>query len=75
MQLIERVLTDNEEEICLAARENDVLLKSPRIMIYTRLVEGRFPRWRDVFPKIESMTAIELTRGARSMPRSARRRL
>lgn len=62
LQLIERVLSD-EEEICLTARENDVLLKSPRIMVYTRLVEGRFPRWRDVFPKIESMTAIELTVG------------
>jgi DNA polymerase-3 subunit beta len=63
MQLLERVLADSEEEIFLAARENDVLIKSPKITVYTRLVEGRFPRWRDVFPKLDSMTPIELTVG------------
>jgi DNA polymerase-3 subunit beta len=63
MQLLERTLVDSEEEICLAARENDVLIKSAKVTVYTRLVEGRFPRWRDVFPKIESMTPIEMTVG------------
>jgi DNA polymerase-3 subunit beta len=63
MQLLERILTDSEEEVFLAARENDVLIKSPKVTVYTRLVEGRFPRWRDVFPKVESMTPIELCVG------------
>jgi DNA polymerase-3 subunit beta len=32
-------------------------------MIYSRLVEGRFPRWRDVFPRREDAVRIELSVG------------
>jgi len=63
MQLIERALADNEDNIQLAVRENDVLIRSGRTTIYARLVEGRFPRWRDVFPRREGMLKIELTVG------------
>jgi DNA polymerase III subunit beta len=63
MQLIERAIADNEENILLAARENDVLVKSSRATIYTRLVEGRFPKWRDVFPRHDTSAKIELTVG------------
>jgi DNA polymerase-3 subunit beta len=63
MQLIERVLADNEDNIQLAARENDVLIKSGRATIYSRLVEGRYPKWRDVFPRREGMIKIELSVG------------
>jgi DNA polymerase III subunit beta len=63
MQLIERALGDGEETILLAARENDVLVKSDGATIYTRLVEGRFPKWRDVFPRHESSAKIELSVG------------
>jgi DNA polymerase-3 subunit beta len=63
MQLIERAIGDDEETILLAARENDVLVKSARATIYTRLVEGRFPKWRDVFPRQETAAKIELTVG------------
>ena len=34
----------------LAARSNDILVKNGGTVIYSRLVEGRFPKWRDVFP-------------------------
>ena len=63
MQLLERALADNEENIQLAARENDVLVRSGRATIYSRLVEGRYPKWRDVFPRREGMLKIELTVG------------
>jgi DNA polymerase-3 subunit beta len=63
MQLMERVLTDNEENIQLAARENDVLVRSGKAVIYTRLVEGRYPKWRDVFPRREGMIHIDLAVG------------
>ena len=63
MQLLERALADNEENLQLAARENDVLVKSGRATIYSRLVEGRYPKWRDVFPRSEGMLKIELTVG------------
>ena len=63
MQLLDRALADSEENIQLAARENDVLVKSWRTTIYTRLVEGRYPKWRDVFPRRDDMVKIELTVG------------
>ncbi len=63
MQLLERALADNDENIQLAARDNDVLVKSGRSTIYSRLVEGRFPKWRDVFPRRENNLRVELTVG------------
>jgi len=63
MQLIERALGESDENVQLAARENDVLLKSGRTTIYSRLVEGRYPKWRDVFPRSEGMTQIEMMVG------------
>jgi DNA polymerase-3 subunit beta len=63
MQLIERALTDGDAVIQLAARANEVLVRSPRATIYSRLVEGRFPKWRDVFPQRISVARIELTVG------------
>lgn len=50
MTLIERALTDMDATIQISARANEVLVKTPRTTIYSRLVEGRFPKWRDVFP-------------------------
>jgi len=63
MQLIERALTDGDAEIQLAARPNEILVRSPRATIYSRLVEGRFPKWRDVFPQRTGVSKIEMTVG------------
>ena len=63
MQLLERALADNEDNIQLAARDNDVLVRSGRAVVYSRLVEGRYPKWRDVFPRRDGMTKIDLTVG------------
>jgi DNA polymerase-3 subunit beta len=63
MQLIERALTDGDAEVQVAARANEVLVRSPRATIYSRLVEGRFPKWRDVFPQRTGTVKIDLTAG------------
>jgi len=63
IHLIERGLVDGEESVQIAARENDVMVKSQRVTIYSRLVEGRYPKWRDVFPKMEDMQKVELAVG------------
>jgi DNA polymerase-3 subunit beta len=63
MTLIERALTDADAEIQVAARANDILVRSPRVTIYSRLVEGRFPRWRDVFPQRGGGKQIDLIAG------------
>ncbi|HET6884057.1 MAG TPA: DNA polymerase III subunit beta [Pirellulales bacterium] len=63
MHFIERALADGEAEVQLATRANDVLVKTARATIYSRLVEGRFPKWRDVFPRRPDATKIELIVG------------
>jgi DNA polymerase-3 subunit beta len=63
MQLIERAVTDADAEIQVAVRPNEILVKSPRATIYARLVEGRFPKWRDVFPSRSGAMKIDLAVG------------
>jgi DNA polymerase-3 subunit beta len=63
MQLIERSVLDGDAEVQVAARGNDILVRTPRVMIYSRLVEGRFPKWRDVIPQRPSARRVELTVG------------
>lgn len=63
MHLIERALTDPDAPVQIAARPNDILVRTPRATIYSRLVEGRFPRWRDVFPKRQDAVRIDMTVG------------
>ncbi len=63
MQLIERAFADLDAEVQIAAHANDILLKSSRVMVYSRLVEGRFPKWRDVFPSRQQAVQIQLAVG------------
>ena len=59
MQLIERCLTDAEKvqgDVRVVLREKDILLETPpsdggRRMVYSRLVDGHFPKYEDVIPK------------------------
>jgi DNA polymerase-3 subunit beta len=63
MQLIEKALTELDAEIDVAARPNDVLIRTPKATIYSRLVEGRFPKWRDVFPQRSQALRIDVQVG------------
>lgn len=63
MQFIERSITDADAEVQVAARGNDVLVRTARAVIYSRLVEGRFPKWRDVFPKRDGVQRVPLVVG------------
>jgi len=55
MQLLERNLNDPEEQVRVCLRPNDALFKTDRAMIYSRLVEGRYPPYREVFPKKQTV--------------------
>jgi DNA polymerase-3 subunit beta len=63
MNLLERAITDGDGEVQIAARANDILVRSPRFTIYSRLVEGRFPKWRDVFPRRTDVVKTEIAVG------------
>ena len=63
MQLIERILPEDTVKIQLAARANDLLIREPGCVFYTRLVEGRFPKWRDVLPDRTDSNRIDIPVG------------
>ncbi len=51
MSLLERNLQgDGEEVVKVCIRPNDVLFRTETAMIYSRLVEGRFPNYRQILP-------------------------
>jgi DNA polymerase-3 subunit beta len=52
MSLLERNLQDDPEEtVKICIRPNDVLFRTERAVVYSRLVEGRYPDYRQIFPK------------------------
>jgi DNA polymerase-3 subunit beta len=51
MNLLERNLSEPEEKVHISFRSNEVLMKTERAMVYSRLVEGRFPDWRKAMPQ------------------------
>ena len=63
IQLMERAMDEKDETVDVAARANDLLLRTPRAVIYSRLVEGRYPNWRQVFPQREKASQMAMTVG------------
>lgn len=63
MQLMERILPEGDVPVQLAARANDLLMREPSGIFYTRLVEGRFPKWRDVLPNRTETNRIDIPVG------------
>jgi DNA polymerase-3 subunit beta len=51
MSLLEKNLTDPEEPVFVRIRSNEVLFRTSRAEVYGRLVEGRYPPYKEVFPK------------------------
>ena len=64
MQLIDRALAaDPEMQVQIVTRSNDVLIRTPNATIYSRLVDGRFPKWRDVIPSDRDSKDVALNVG------------
>jgi DNA polymerase III subunit beta len=51
IQLLERSLSDDGELIRVVLKPNEAMFQTGRAIIHTRLVEGRFPPYRDIIPK------------------------
>jgi DNA polymerase-3 subunit beta len=62
MGLLERILQDAEEPVKVGLRPNEAVFQTERAMIYSRLVEGRYPNYREVFPK-KPTSKVPLTVG------------
>lgn len=58
MTLIERSIEKLDEEVLIAFESNSILVKSGQSIISSRLVEGRFPKYRDVIPN-ESKVVVD----------------
>jgi DNA polymerase-3 subunit beta len=63
VQIVERTLAEDGDNVQVAVRQNDVVVKNPRAVISARLLEGRFPRWRDVFPQRQNSLKLDLVVG------------
>ncbi|MEC9091239.1 MAG: DNA polymerase III subunit beta [Planctomycetota bacterium] len=63
MQLIDRALPETDELIKIATTANEILIQYGNGVIYSRLVAGRFPPWRDVFPKRENGIQMDINVG------------
>ena len=63
MQLVERTLPNTDAMVKLAPRQNDLLISQENGSFYTRLVEGRFPKWREVLPKRNDSVKVDLQVG------------
>jgi len=63
MALIERCLGDASVPVHVAVRQSEILVKVGPTTISARLVEGRFPRWRDVFPERPDASRVALVAG------------
>lgn len=55
MGLLERSLQNSDELVRVSLRQNEALFKTEHGMIYSRLVEGRYPPYREVFPKKQTV--------------------
>jgi DNA polymerase-3 subunit beta len=64
MQLVERCLGAADQPVQLAVRGNEILVKTGGTTISARLVEGRFPRWRDVFPDRPDAIRVQMVAGS-----------
>lgn len=56
INLLDRSLSDEGELIRVYLMANEAMIQLERATIHTRLVEGRFPPYRDIIPKKQSNT-------------------
>jgi DNA polymerase-3 subunit beta len=63
IQLIERAVDENDDTVDVAARASDLLVRTRNAVIYSRLVEGRYPNWRQVLPQREQAIQLDFTVG------------
>jgi DNA polymerase-3 subunit beta len=64
MTLIERAVAPTDEEVRIAVNGNEFLVSTSKATISARMLEGRFPEWRKVFPEPGGGVKLDLAVGA-----------
>ncbi|MCG8450708.1 MAG: DNA polymerase III subunit beta [Pirellulales bacterium] len=64
MQLVERAVAPADAEVQVALKGNELLVHTPKATISARLLEGRFPEWKKVFPEQGGGVKLDLAVGA-----------
>jgi DNA polymerase-3 subunit beta len=68
LQILERVLSDKsvdgDDDIKMAISANRVLFQCKDVTLFSRLVEGRFPKWRSIIPKTDDDTPVMIECGS-----------
>lgn len=62
LSTLSRVLQDPDEEIEMLVRPNEILFRTAKATVYSRLAEGRFPKYAEVLPGAPRFT-IPMTVG------------
>ncbi|MFM8283362.1 MAG: DNA polymerase III subunit beta, partial [Planctomycetaceae bacterium] len=63
LHLVERCLAGGEQPVHVAVRTSEILVRTGATTISARLVDGRFPRWREVFPERPDAIRVPLAVG------------
>jgi DNA polymerase-3 subunit beta len=63
LTLLERAVTDESEVIKINMGPNRMLACSHDTTVFCRLIEGRFPKWRNIVPETTSKVSIPLPVG------------
>ncbi|MGL6194540.1 MAG: DNA polymerase III subunit beta, partial [Thermoguttaceae bacterium] len=63
LTLIERAAGE-DESIHIAVSANRAIFKTENAVVFTRLIEGKFPSWRKIIPQIEGKSTVEVVAGA-----------
>ena len=63
LSLMERSIGEQSDVVQLACRGSDVQMRTAGCTIYSRLVEGRYPNWRQVIPERQESVRMSLTVG------------
>lgn len=63
MTLVERCLGAADTPVQIVPRSQEILVRTGGTTVSARLVEGRFPRWRDVFPERPEAARVQVVAG------------
>ena len=50
MTMLDRCLTETDQEVLISFQENRIVVKLPRVTLSSTLVEGTFPKYQEVIP-------------------------